>query len=172
MFEFLDFQSTQLYIIFTFVSAIIASILISLMPISNLLRALFIVFLVIEVYVGIIVSDLMTGVPRNRYDINGSIAGYTVYEVGDRKRIAVLLNQVDTMRPMTISIPWTDQNEKELGKAMESLVELGKPVGMQATSDEEGGGQAQSGNSNEGAPAQNIKFYDFTESVLPPKVRD
>jgi hypothetical protein len=172
MFEFLDFQSTQLYVIFTFVSAIVATILISLLPISNLLRALFIVFLVIEVYMGIIISDLMTGVPRTRYEVKGAISGYTVYDVGEKKRIAVLLNQVDTLRPLTISIPWTEQNEKELSKAMQSLIENGKPVGMEATGNGRETPHQDQGNSLDSSIASNIKFYDFTESVLPPKIRE
>lgn len=159
MLWYLDYEITKWFLIFCLTSALLSTILISILPIHRIIKVILIVFVLVQTYLSFFVTENMLGKPKpNEYNIDGSVEGFTVYLVNKQKRIAILIKLKDEKRPVTISIPWSEETQKNLQQAMESKGN-GLPIGVREKEEE------QENNSS----SQSLEFYNIYETMMPQK---
>lgn len=160
MLWFWDHEVAKWLLSLVLLGTLYACIVTSFINLRLIFKSVIVILLLVQCYFVVLLTEQMLGKPRPDIDdFQGLLAGYTVYKVENQKRIAILMHTIDD-RPITFSVPWSENTEKKLGQSMKELSEQGRPAGVRKKSKREGDiNQSES----------NIEIYNFVDGLLTEK---
>ena len=159
MLWFLDYEITKWFLGLCLATSLLSAVLLSFAPVRAWLKAILILLLFSQVYLVFIITDNMLGKPKpnNFYGVDGIIKGYTVFTKSEEKRIAIFISLKRDERPITISIPWTKEEEQKLKEAAEKESNYGIPTGIKSDKKPDRKGL--------NMPEPTLELYEFEDSL-------